>query len=75
MVGSTEFRPQVLIRTTIRRNETSAIGWGLSPLFWTHVSPYGRFELDVTNRLGLALPTVLGPRLAGDDAARLSGSV
>ncbi len=23
----------------------------LSPLFWTHVTPYGRFELDMSNRL------------------------
>ncbi|MEV4020333.1 Tn3 family transposase [Nonomuraea angiospora] len=25
----------------------------LSPLFWTHVNPYGRFELDMSNRLDL----------------------
>nr|BFD96529.1 hypothetical protein KitaXyl93_78890 [Kitasatospora sp. Xyl93] len=24
---------------------------GLSPLFWTHVNPYGRFELDMNGRL------------------------
>ncbi|MFC8230314.1 Tn3 family transposase [Streptomyces sp. NPDC057287] len=36
-----------------------------SPLFWTHVNPYGRFELDVNSRLDLDLPiraTVPGPR-------------
>ncbi|MFE0515632.1 hypothetical protein ACFW2E_38590, partial [Streptomyces sp. NPDC058964] len=27
----------------------------LSPLFWTHVNPYGRFELDMTSRLDLDL--------------------
>ena len=27
---------------------------GLSPLFWTHVHPYGRFTLDMGTRLDLA---------------------
>lgn len=27
----------------------------LSPLFWTHVDPYGRFELDMNRRLDLDL--------------------
>ena len=26
----------------------------LSPLFWTHVNPYGRFVLDMDSRLDLA---------------------
>ena len=26
---------------------------GLTPLFWTHVAPYGRVELDMTSRLDL----------------------
>jgi hypothetical protein len=26
---------------------------GLSPLFWTHVNPYGRFRLDMNTRLDL----------------------
>jgi hypothetical protein len=26
---------------------------GLSPLFWTHVNPYGRFRLDMSTRLDL----------------------
>ena len=30
---------------------TDADRRALSPLFWTHVNPYGRFELDMTNRL------------------------
>ncbi|GAA3074320.1 Tn3 family transposase [Streptosporangium carneum] len=25
----------------------------LSPLFWTHVNPYGRFRLDMDSRLDL----------------------
>jgi hypothetical protein len=27
--------------------------WALSPLFWSHVSPYGRFRLDMDTRLDL----------------------
>jgi len=27
---------------------------GLSPLFWTHINPYGRFRLDMNTRLDLA---------------------
>ncbi|MER7520726.1 Tn3 family transposase [Streptomyces sp. NPDC126499] len=36
----------------------------LSPLFWTHVNPYGRFELDMNSHLDLATvaATVPGPR-------------
>jgi Tn3 transposase DDE domain len=28
---------------------------GLTPPFWTHINPYGRFELDMTARLDLIL--------------------
>ncbi|MDJ1136852.1 Tn3 family transposase [Streptomyces iconiensis] len=37
----------------------------LSPLFWTHVNPYGWFELDMNSRLDLDLSIramVPGPR-------------
>jgi hypothetical protein len=34
---------------------TEADRRGLSPLFWTHVNPYGRFELDMNSRLDLDL--------------------
>jgi hypothetical protein len=27
----------------------------LTPLFWTHVNPYGTFRLDMDSRLDLAL--------------------
>jgi hypothetical protein len=27
---------------------------GLSPLFWTHINPYGRFYLDMNTRLDLS---------------------
>ncbi|MFC4501317.1 MULTISPECIES: Tn3 family transposase [Streptomyces] len=54
---------------------TDADRRALSPLFWTHVNPYGGFELDMSNRLGLNPPTVPGPRTeaaaaepAGEDA-------
>jgi hypothetical protein len=29
---------------------------GLSPLFWTHINPYGRFRLDMDTRLDLTVP-------------------
>lgn len=32
---------------------TPADGRGLTPLFWTHVAPYGRVELDMSSRLDL----------------------
>ncbi|MFI9824365.1 Tn3 family transposase [Streptomyces sp. NPDC052013] len=32
---------------------TDADRRALSPLFWTHVNPYGRFELDMSDRLKL----------------------
>jgi hypothetical protein len=36
---------------------TDADRRALSPLFWTHVNPYGRFELDMNSRLELDLAT------------------
>ncbi|WP_390882312.1 Tn3 family transposase [Streptomyces salinarius] len=45
---------------------TDADQRALSPLFWTHVNPYGRFELDMNSRLELDLSitanVVPGPR-------------
>ncbi|MFD5437068.1 Tn3 family transposase [Kitasatospora sp. NPDC127067] len=45
---------------------TDADRRGLSPLFWTHVNPYGRFELDMNTRLDLGpritLPSPRSPR-------------
>jgi hypothetical protein len=42
---------------------TEADRRALSPLFWSHVNPYGRFELDMNSRLDLDLAsTVPGPR-------------
>lgn len=51
---------------------TDADRRALSPLFWTHVNPYGRFELDMNSRLDLELAaavTVPGPRTPHGDAA------
>lgn len=49
---------------------TDADRRALPPLFWTHVNPYGRFELDMNNRLALArAPVVPGPRTAPDHRA------
>ncbi|WP_173867936.1 hypothetical protein SALCHL_000050 [Streptomyces albus subsp. chlorinus] len=33
---------------------TDADRRALSPPFWTHVNPYGRFELDMNSHLDLA---------------------
>ena len=51
---------------------TDADRRALSPLFWTHVNPYGRFELDMNSRLDLDLSiraTVPGPRTPQDETA------
>ncbi|MFE7484072.1 hypothetical protein [Streptomyces sp. NPDC057552] len=39
---------------------------GLTPLFWSHVRPYGEANLDMDARLNLAAATVPGPRAALD---------
>lgn len=55
---------------------TEADRRALSPLFWTHVNPYGRFEPDMNSRLDLDLTarvaTVPSPRVphGGASAAR-----
>ncbi|MET9387019.1 Tn3 family transposase [Streptomyces sp. NPDC002928] len=51
---------------------TDADRRALSPLFWTHVNPYGRFELDMSTRLDLDLSvraTVPGPRTPQGETA------
>lgn len=51
---------------------TDADRRALSPLFWTHVNPYGRFELDMNSRLDLELAaavTVPGPRSPQSEAS------
>ncbi|MET9662332.1 Tn3 family transposase [Streptomyces sp. NPDC006510] len=40
---------------------------GLTPLFWSHVRPYGEVNLDMAARLNLTAVTVPGPRTAGDE--------
>ncbi|MFE1833415.1 Tn3 family transposase [Streptomyces sviceus] len=51
---------------------TDADRRALSPLFWTHVDPYGRFELDMNSRLDLDLSirtTVPGPLIPQGETA------
>ncbi|MFJ5120961.1 Tn3 family transposase [Kitasatospora sp. NPDC088548] len=48
---------------------TEADRRALSPLWWTHVNPYGRFELDMTRRLDLGLAST-----AADEAAAAGGA-
>ncbi|MEF9908172.1 hypothetical protein [Streptomyces sp. P9-A2] len=42
---------QVLVDPGWAERLTDADRRALSPLFWTHVDPYGRFELDMNSRL------------------------
>ncbi|MFE9250091.1 Tn3 family transposase [Streptomyces sp. NPDC007088] len=54
---------------------TDADRRALSPLFWTQVNRYGRFELDMNSRLDPDLSiraTVPGPRTTQDEAAGVS---
>jgi hypothetical protein len=56
---------------------TNADRRALSPLFWTHVNPYGRFELDLNRRLDLDLTArdaVPGPRTPEGGPAAARGS-
>ncbi|MFE7403605.1 Tn3 family transposase [Streptomyces sp. NPDC057557] len=53
---------------------TEADRRALAPLFWTHVNPYGRFELDMNSRLDLDLSiraTVPSPRTPQGEAASI----
>ncbi|MET7370451.1 Tn3 family transposase [Streptomyces sp. NPDC005566] len=49
---------------------TDADRSALSPLFWTHVNPYGRLELDMNRRLDLVeVSAVPSPRSPPEGAA------
>lgn len=43
---------------------------GLTPLFWSHVRPYGEVNLDMGARLSLAAASVPGPRAQADQTVR-----
>ncbi len=64
---------QVLADPTWADTLTDADRRALSPLFWTHVNPYGRFELEMNSRLDLDLAaraaTVPNPHTPKDEAA------
>ena len=45
---------QVLARPEWRGRLTARDLHALTPLFWGHVNPYGRFELDMASRINLA---------------------
>ncbi|MCO6008414.1 transposase [Actinoallomurus purpureus] len=57
---------------------TDADRRALSPLFWTHVNPYGRFELDMNSHLDLVAAVVAAtvpvPWTAPEAADRTDGS-
>ncbi|WP_327209269.1 Tn3 family transposase [[Kitasatospora] papulosa] len=52
---------------------TEADRRGLSPLFWTHVNPYGRFELDMNRHLHLG-PLLPQQRTPQDHSTPTSGA-
>jgi hypothetical protein len=43
---------------------------GLTPLYWSHVRPYGEVNLDTDTRLNLTAATAPGPRAADGEAVR-----
>ncbi|WP_413100394.1 hypothetical protein [Streptomyces sp. Inha503] len=43
---------------------------GLTPLFWSHVRPYGDVNLDMDTRLNLTAATFPRPRAADSEPAR-----
>ncbi len=45
---------QILGRPNWKRRLTPIDHRALTPLIWEHVNPYGRYELDMTQRLALA---------------------
>jgi hypothetical protein len=55
---------------------TDANRRALSPLFWTHVNPYGWFELDMNSHLDLAAAAAMvpGPRTSPEAADRMAGA-
>ncbi|WP_406739500.1 Tn3 family transposase [Streptomyces sp. NBC_00853] len=62
----------VLAEEKWHKKLTDADRRALSPLFWTHVNPYGRFELDMNSHLDLVAAvtaSVPGPRSSEPVAA------
>ncbi|MCX5345005.1 Tn3 family transposase [Streptomyces atratus] len=45
---------------------TPAVRRGLTPLFWSHVRPYGEVNLDMGARLEFTAVTVPSPRASAD---------
>ncbi|WP_333776172.1 hypothetical protein [Streptomyces sp. IBSBF 3136] len=46
---------------------------GVAPLLWTHVNPYGRFELDMHSRLDLGSVAPIPTRRPGGQQPRTTG--
>ncbi|WP_445330383.1 Tn3 family transposase [Streptomyces sp. A475] len=63
----------ILSEEKCQKRLTDADRRALLPLFWTHVNPHGRFELDMNSHLALAVAAsmVPGPRTVPEaEAAR-----
>ncbi|WP_342354231.1 Tn3 family transposase [Streptomyces inhibens] len=65
---NTLLRQQVLVDPKWADRLTDAERRGPSPLFWTHVNPYGRFELDMSSRLDLGSRITLPGQRVVEDA-------
>ncbi len=58
MYVNTLMLQDVLAEPTWAELLTTADRRGLTPLFWTHVLPYGEVNLDMSGRLNIGKPTV-----------------
>lgn len=64
---------QQVLDTKWAERLTDADRRGLSPLFWTHVNPYGRFELDMNSRLDLSAAAPIPAQRTGEPQASATG--
>ena len=48
----------VLAERAMEKCDEAGSWRGLTPLFYQHVNPYGRFTLDLTQRIPLSLTTI-----------------
>ncbi|WP_329196377.1 hypothetical protein [Streptomyces sp. NBC_01435] len=60
--------PDILGKPEWVRLLTPADRRGLTPMFWSHVRPYGEVNLDMDTRLDLAAVKLPGPRVATNPA-------
>ncbi|MFC1408864.1 Tn3 family transposase [Streptacidiphilus sp. N1-12] len=64
---------QVLADPKRAHRFTDAARRGLSPLFWTHVNPYSRFEMDMNSRLDLSAAVPIPAQRTGEPQPSATG--